>query len=720
MIGPENEAFTVRSMYRKYLERLEQWEDLTYFDFLSVIDWEKGPRRWRRITRAKPRILNYFPRYSSDPRNNEFENYCRVKLMLSHAYRDPADLKTVDGSAFDTHREAYEYCQQIHAGQHPDDYYSDVIDPEPEEEFEEPEPEELQPRDWEELAHELPNRQAETEDIDVLGNRDVDLLYSWLPHIGTYPDLEDVAPDFWKLKKAEGGDVDIEQISASAPDSLNIEQRIIFDLFIRHYEAHLRGENPDPILLQVDGRGGTGKSHVIRLLSAQLDQLARAHGKESPVVRAAPTGVAANNINGGTLYSLLRLPVSKKGDINLLNATEISNLQAKLGHLLYFIIDEKSMIGLRLLAAISSRMGEVWPRHRDQFFGGRSVMLIGDFFQLPPVAERALYTSQTNVLSETAIVGRNAYRAFSRTVELKEVVRQQGPEQAAFRDALEGLRHNNPTHNQWRLLSTRVQSALTLEEVRSFDNALRIYPRNVMVNDYNLTHLEQLNKPCYAAIAENTGPRAHEVEAADAGNLHQKVPLVVGARVMLTENVWVDVGLVNGAIGTVHDIAWKTGADPKEESPFVVLVKFDRYTGPACFDRPELAGIVPIFRSRRDFLKGNQQCTRTQFPLTIAYAITVHKSQGATLDKAVLDISEKDFQPGLTYMAVSRVKTLQGVMFDTAFDLSALRVQRNPNHAARAEDIARRLPQHVTREQVDEIVPAPPALFVFADEDLYD
>ncbi|KAL2166384.1 hypothetical protein VTG60DRAFT_2813 [Thermothelomyces hinnuleus] len=118
------------------------------------------------------------------------------------------------------------------------------------------------------------------------------------------------------------------------------------------------------------------------------------------------------------------------------------------------------------------------------------------------------------------------------------------------------------------------------------------------------------------------------------------------------------------------------------------------------FKDPNLAGIVPIFRSKRDFLRGNTNCSRTQFPLAIAYAITVHKSQGATLDRAVLDISDKDFQPGLTYVAVSRVKTLQGIMFDTAFDLSALRVQASANHTARAEDIARRLPQHVTPEQV--------------------
>lgn len=228
---------------------------------------------------------------------------------------------------FDTHREAYEYCLEIH--QHSDNYYGDVVVPEPEEAFEEGPDEELQPQDWEELAAELPNRPVEQEDIDILGNRPIDLNHSWEPHIGRYPDLEPIAGEFWKLKKAEHGvvgDVEVDDISASAPDSLNTEQRMIFDMFEAHYGAYLAGDNPDPLLLQVDGRGGTGKSHVIRLLSARLDRLARARGRPSPVVRAAPTGVAANNIAGSTLHSLLRLPVSKKGDINNLNATELGNL----------------------------------------------------------------------------------------------------------------------------------------------------------------------------------------------------------------------------------------------------------------------------------------------------------------------------------------------------------------------------------------------------------
>jgi hypothetical protein len=353
-----NRVVDVRSQYQKYLERPALWADITYFDILSHIDFSHSPQNWRRIQRSKPRVLNYFPRYKSDPEAEQFKDFYRIKLMLNHRHRHPDELKVVDDTRFDTYRKVYAYYLQIH--QHDDNYYGEVAVPVPEEQFEEPPDEALGPGDWDELAAELPNHAADVEDIDILGNRDLDLNHSWEPQVGRYPGLEPATTEYWKRKKADhGAGEEMDEFPPGAADTLNTEQRIIFDLYIGHYKAFLRGDNPTPLLLQVDGRGGTGKSHVIRLLSSRLNQLAKAAGQSSPIIRATPTGVAANNINGSTLHSLLRLPVSKKGDINTLNAAERSKLQSKLGKFRYFIIDEKSIIGLRLLAAISSRIGKV-------------------------------------------------------------------------------------------------------------------------------------------------------------------------------------------------------------------------------------------------------------------------------------------------------------------------------------------------------------------------
>ncbi|KAM4067753.1 ATP-dependent DNA helicase PIF1 [Hirsutella rhossiliensis] len=186
----------------------------------------------------------------------------------------------------------------------------------------------------------------------------------------------------------------------------------------------------------------------------------------------------------------------------------------------------------------------------------------------------------------------------------------QGEEQAPFRTALQSLRINAPTVLDWELLCTRVQANLTLAEVTCFDGAVRIYTTNAQVRATNL-------------------------------------PICIGARVMLTENVWTDVSLVNGALGTIYDFAYEDHVqDPQAHHPFVIM---------------------PIFRSWRDFIKGTSLCTR-------------HRS-------------------GLTYVAVSRAKTLNGIMFDASFDLNDIRRRTDGSMAARAADAARRAGQVVTAQE---------------------
>lgn len=137
---------------------------------------------------------------------------------------------------------------------------------------------------------------------------------------------------------------------------------------------------------------------------------------------------------------------------------------------------------------------------------------------------------------------------------------------------------------------------------------------------------------------------------------------------MLTENLWTKQGLVNGALGTVYDISWDADKDPSTQPPDHVLVQFDQYHGPSFNNNDRIPAVVPIFRSTREFTRGNKICRRSQFPLTVAYAVTIHKTQGLTVDRAVLNIAEGDFAQGQSYVAVSRVKTLKGILFQEPFD----------------------------------------------------
>ena len=693
------------SNYQKYLARDEEsWNNLTYFQFMTKISFAKRPwHYWQ--TGTKDRIIRYFPRYK---KATQCEDFCRVKLTLHHPHRHHDELKSVDGIPFATYSTAYQHCQENHC--HDDDYYGAEAEGHEEEfdealqEEEEDPPDAANPIPWDELARELPHRGPETEDIEVIGNRPQDLIRDWSSHVGTRPYWSnDRLWDETKLAHPLGFDVG--DFPDDAKDSLSPHQRLIFDMVMDHDQQAVDGLRPAPLRLNVDGRGGSGKSYVVKLLSACIYQRAILQGRPHPdeiVMRAAPTGVAANGIQGSTLHSLLRLPV-RNVVFDQLSPQDVGAMQNRLCYLKYLVIDEKSMISLKTMGFIDSRLRQIFPSSNEPF-GGVSLILMGDFYQLPPVGGKPLYSPQ-QLTDPMELAGRNAYESLNQTIELTVAQRQRGVGQEPFRKALEGLRYNQPTLRQWELLCTRVRSNLTADEVALFDEAIRIFPTNRQVTNYNLDHMVALQQPCRQVVAKNTGQGAETVAASDAGNLHNKLPLCMGARVMLTENIWTPAGLVNGALGTVRDIAWAAGANWREEAPSVIAVEFDSYEGPAMCPEgfsidgaPEginYANVVPIFQSVRDFPKGRISCTRTQFPLTIAYAITVHKSQGMTVARAVLDISAQDFQPGLSYVAVSRVKTLKGLLFDVPFDLSALRQVSRDSFTAREQDGRRRQPQQV-------------------------
>jgi ATP-dependent exoDNAse (exonuclease V) alpha subunit len=115
---------------------------------------------------------------------------------------------------------------------------------------------------------------------------------------------------------------------------------------------------------------------------------------------------------------------------------------------------------------------------------------------------------------------------------------------------------------------------------------------------------------------------------------------------MLTDNIWVENGLVNGSMGTVRDIVWNEGQDPIKDMPTTIIVEVDDYAG------PKLPGTnyIPIFPVTRRFEYKKRDCSRTNFLLRLAYALTVHKAQGLTLKQVDLNLERKDHSPGLPYL----------------------------------------------------------------------
>ena len=610
--------------------------------------------------------------------------------MVHHPFVNDADLLTVDGQIYESYTEAFQACCRSHT--HPEDFYTDPdvesAESENGEEEEEEVEEDVPLADFEAFARRRPHGDVTWIDpLDGLGSRDIDRSYDWSTHVGRY----NISPGVWEQVKSENP---IEQVVTmdSSPEPLNSEQRKLYDTVIGQYTQELTLDAPLPrqLLLNVDGVAGSGKTFALLKTCARIQELATAAGKQNPVFRAAPTGIAAFNIVGKTLHSLLRLPV--KGKKSDLSVATLQSLQALFRDCRFLIVDEKSMVDIKTLSLIDDRLRAILPATSHLPFGGVNVLLCGDFFQLPPVGGQPLFSSKHTHVD--AIKGHQLYRAFDQTIRLTRVMRQQGDDDLSirFRRALSELRTSQLSRESWKLLCTRVLNQSSPEEVATFDTALRLYFTTEEVRQTNYNRLAAAHKPVKKILARHTGRSAVKATEDEADNLSSEMQVCIGARVMLTSNLWTEMGLVNGSVGTVQDLAWDHGQDPSLTLPAVILIKFDEYAGPDFPNCPP--GLIPVFPVTRQFEYKGASCSRTQFPLRLAYAITVHKSQGLTLSKAVLNLNQREHCLGLSYVAVSRVKTLKGVLFEVPFDFdrftradSAVYVDRDLDYTVRTRQL---------------------------------
>ncbi|KAI1523525.1 hypothetical protein A1F96_08358 [Pyrenophora tritici-repentis] len=225
---------------------------------------------------------------------------------------------------------------------------------------------------------------------------------------------------------------------------------------------------------------------------------------------------------------------------------------------------------------------------------------------------------------------------------------------------------------------------------------MRIYAYKDDVKAYNHRRLRELGRPVLLVNTSHSGGvPAERANTEEAGNLHKEIPISINARVMLRENLWIE-----------------------RHPPLAIFINFDDYESHRSHllrdpdtDRP----LVPIFRVKREWVRGIIRCTRTQFPITIAYAITIHKSQGLSVDTAVLNPGKKrDFQPDLTYVAISRVRTLHGILFEESFDFNRLKTKTTTVAVMRAADLTKRESQEIELPIADaDELPSPfPSSFV--------
>ena len=314
---------------------------------------------------------------------------------------------------------------------------------------------------------------------------------------------------------------------------------------VQQHQLNRRGT---ALRIIISGTAGTGKSLLINCLT----DLLRPHVKV-----AAPTGVAAFNIYGSTLHTLLHLPT--RGEFRELEGDRLKSLQSTFEGVQYLITDEMSMVGRKMFGRVDKRLRQAFPHSSDQVLGGCSCLLFGDFGQLPPVFDLPLYTTLSRSIDSD--LGRATYQAFDKADTLTQVMRQSGQDQdqVRFRELLLRLRDGQVTQEDWELLMTR--SAANVADTRpfEFENALHLHPLKQSVAEHNALKLRQLGRPVAAIKAIHSGTNASKATTDDAQGLEPIVHLEHGARVVLIANLWVEAGLVNGAMGTVHSLCYRNG-----------------------------------------------------------------------------------------------------------------------------------------------------------------
>jgi ATP-dependent DNA helicase PIF1 len=403
------------------------------------------------------------------------------------------------------------------------------------------------------------------------------------------------------------------------------------------------------------GKAGTGKTTLLRKIKEQSSK---------KIIVVAPTGVAAMNAKGTTINSLFQLPPGSffPGDINLQTLQSgIVSIQSLVSELSYsrdkltlfnelelLVIDEVSMVRCDLLDVIDAILRSV--KKSNSPFGGVQLLLIGDLYQLPPVTKREEWSFLRNAYPspyffDALVIRKNPLLQ----VELTQVFRQTEPE---FINILNDIRNNQISEQSLALLNKRFQPDFTATEDL---NPIIITSHNVEANTINKKKLDELVGMEYTFEGEVSG------EFRELGlQAEQNLRLKEGAQVMFIKN---DTGddrkFYNGKIGKIKSIRnneiWISF--PQEDDLLLEKSSWQSFEYKTDTEEAIVQQQVGEF---------------SQYPIKLAWAVTIHKSQGLTFDHAIIDAG-KSFVAGQVYVALSRVRTLNGLILQSKINTESLR-----------------------------------------------
>jgi len=471
------------------------------------------------------------------------------------------------------------------------------------------------------------------------------------------------------------------------------------------------------------GAGGTGKSFLVREVVARLE------AKGRKVALTATTGIAAVLIGGVTLMSLFRI---FPDDLAQLPAVNVKRMQSNkwfakdVRAIQTLIIDEVSMLDVELFERVNILLQHA--HHSGVPFGGIQVILVGDFFQLPPVSR----TKSLRFLFESPLF----WETCDDMWELKEVWRQSDP---SFCQLLHRIRQGAPTEEDHAVLQARVHATVGTDSI----TATRLFSRNINVDQINSTKLDELKGETHT-FDMRVGEHRTKADSTDAVesmwksqrdkfkkdvNLPERLVLRQGAQVILGFNLDTGSGLCNGSRGVVtgfsepsssgvaeKQLHKKPSADGADRSAYLADCKHPIVE----FENGKRLRIPLVRISRK--LPDIGEVYVWQIPLRLGWASTIHRMQGQTLSLVDAALDSSVFEVGQAYVALSRARSLEGLSlasFDPACIVAHPKVRdfyRKPFALQKAEMLMP--PEPVAKKPKKETAVQEPArLMIVKDDD---
>lgn len=402
------------------------------------------------------------------------------------------------------------------------------------------------------------------------------------------------------------------------------------------------------------GKAGTGKSTFLRYIVENI---------RKKTVVLAPTGIAAVNVGGQTLHSFFKIPLKPILPTDpdfairtLRKRMKYSSSHVKLLRQLdLIIIDEISMVRADIIDFIDKIL-RVYCHNMREPFGGKQLLLVGDIFQLEPVVTgdardvlahyyNAPYFFNALAFNELAIL----------PIELRKVYRQ---DDADFISLLDRVRAGQPAETDIRRLNAKLIPSEQVDRL-SADMTMTIASRRDMVDHINERHLNELKTPeiVYKGIIKGDFPM-------NALPTDLELSLKVGAQIVFIKNS-PDRRWVNGTLGIVDSLS-----DEK------ICVRLEQ--GNVVEVEPEVWGNIKYqYNEEKGTVDEIELGSYMQFPVKLAWALTIHKSQGLTFNKVIIDIGRGAFTGGQTYVALSRCRSFDGISLCSTLNMRDIFVNRH-------------------------------------------